>query len=137
MEKICQVILLFDETGEKRDKFSTKPADSKYGKKSYVVKGLEFSPDGTKLAVAQTDNILFVYKIGEEWGDKKVICNKFIQTAAVTCMCWPSHAVGPIVGLADGKIRSAQIKTNKASTHNLPYVDFVQYASFIFYLTKV
>ena len=34
-----RVILLFDETGEKRDKFSTKPADPKYGKKSYIVKG--------------------------------------------------------------------------------------------------
>ena len=43
----------FDETGEKRDKFSTKPADAKYGKKSYLVKGIDFSPDGTKLAVGQ------------------------------------------------------------------------------------
>jgi intraflagellar transport protein 172 len=33
------VILLFDDTGEKRDKFSTKPIDAKYGKKSYAVKG--------------------------------------------------------------------------------------------------
>ena len=57
-----RVILLFDETGEKRDKFSTKPADPKYGKKSYIVKGLDFSPDGAKLAVGQTDNIVFVYK---------------------------------------------------------------------------
>ncbi len=44
-------MILFDETGEKRDKFSTKPADAKYGKKSYVVRGLEFSPDAAKLAV--------------------------------------------------------------------------------------
>ena len=48
-----RVILLFDETGEKRDKFSTKPADAKYGKKSYLVKGIDFSPDGAKLAVGQ------------------------------------------------------------------------------------
>jgi intraflagellar transport protein 172 len=34
------VILLFDDTGEKRDKFSTKPIDAKYGKKSYAVKGI-------------------------------------------------------------------------------------------------
>ena len=33
-----RVVLLFDETGEKRDKFSTKPADPKYGKRSYIVK---------------------------------------------------------------------------------------------------
>lgn len=40
---------------------------SQYGKKSYVVKGLAFSPDGTKLAIGQSDNIIFVYKIGEDW----------------------------------------------------------------------
>ncbi len=67
-----RVVALFDETGEKRDKFSTKPAEAKFGKRSYVVKGLEFSPDGTKLAVGQTDNIVFVYRIGEDWGEKKV-----------------------------------------------------------------
>ncbi|XP_071746269.1 intraflagellar transport protein 172 homolog [Lepeophtheirus salmonis] len=110
-----RVILLFDETGEKRDKFSTKPADPKYGKRSYSVRGLQFSPDSTKLAVGQTDNIVFVYKVGEDWKDKKVICNKFVQTSAVTCLAWPSQ--GPIViGLADGKIRTAHTKNNKAST---------------------
>ena len=86
-----RVVLLFDDTGEKRDKFSTKPADSKYGKRSYIVKGLAFSPDSTKLAVAQTDNIVFVYKIGEDFGEKKVICNKFVQTSAVTCIAWPTE----------------------------------------------
>ena len=74
-----RVVLLFDETGEKRDKFSTKPADAKYGKRSYTVKGIEFSPDGTKLAVGQTDNIVFVYKVGEEWGEKKVTFFKKIK----------------------------------------------------------
>ena len=34
--------------------------------------GLAFSPDSTKLAVAQTDNIVYVYKIGEDFGEKKV-----------------------------------------------------------------
>lgn len=29
--------------------------------------GLAFSPDSTKIAVGQTDNIVFVYKIGEKW----------------------------------------------------------------------
>ena len=49
----------------------------------------------TKLAVGQTDNIVFVYKVGEDWGEKKVICNKFVQTSAVTCLCWPVQ--GPII----------------------------------------
>ena len=58
-----RVILLFDETGEKRDKFSTKPADAKYGKKSYLVKGIDFSPDGAKLAVGQGRQNYFGGKI--------------------------------------------------------------------------
>ena len=42
--------------------------------------------------------LLFVHPRGE----KKVICNKFSQGAAVTCLIWPTE--GPIVlGLADGE----------------------------------
>nr|CAD7197554.1 unnamed protein product [Timema douglasi] len=110
-----RVISLFDDSGEKKDKFSTKPVDPKYGKRSYIVKGLAFSPDSSKLAVGQSDNIIFVYKIGEEWGEKKVICNKFVQRSAVTCLVWLSE--GPIVfGQADGKVRAASHKTNKSQT---------------------
>ncbi|KAG1667872.1 Intraflagellar transport protein 172 [Nymphon striatum] len=106
-----RVIILFDENGERRDKFSTKPIDSKYGKKSYVVKGIAFSPDSTKIAVGQSDNIVYVYKIGEDWGEKKVICNKFIQQSAVTCLIWPQE--GQIVyGLADGKCLVKDSKNN-------------------------
>ncbi|XP_016392956.1 intraflagellar transport protein 172 homolog [Sinocyclocheilus rhinocerous] len=111
---IDRVVILYDEQGEKRDRFTTKPADPKYGKKTYVVKSMAFSLDSTKIAVAQTDNIIFVYKIGEEWGDKKIICNKFIQTSAVTCLVWPSeHTI--IFGLAEGKVRQANTKTSKSS----------------------
>ncbi|EFN81491.1 Intraflagellar transport protein 172-like protein [Harpegnathos saltator] len=108
-------IYLFDENGVKRDRFSTKPVDPKFGKKSYVVKGIAFSPESTKIAVGQTDCIVYVYKIGEDWGDKKVICNKFRQSAAVTCLIWPTE--GPIIiGLADGKVRAALVKSQKAQT---------------------
>ncbi|XP_071962115.1 intraflagellar transport protein 172 homolog [Antedon mediterranea] len=112
---VDRVILLYDEHGERRDKFSTKPIDSKYGKKSYAVKGLAFSPDSTKIAVGQTDNIVYVYKIGDDWDSKKVICNKFVQQSAVTCLIWPPDNQ-IIVGLADGKVRVANTKTNKSST---------------------
>uniref|UniRef100_W5KZE2 Intraflagellar transport protein 172 homolog n=1 Tax=Astyanax mexicanus TaxID=7994 RepID=W5KZE2_ASTMX len=112
---VDRVVLLYDEQGERRDKFSTKPADSKYGKKSYMVKSIAFSPDSTKIAIAQTDNIIFVYKIGEDWGDKKVICNKFVQTSAVICLLWlAEHSI--VFGLAEGKIRVANTKNNKSST---------------------
>lgn len=60
-------IYLFDESGNKKDRFSTKPIDIKYGKKSYIIKAIAFSPDSTKIAVGQSDNIVYVYKIGEDW----------------------------------------------------------------------
>lgn len=47
------------------------------GPKTYMVTGMAFSPDSTKLAVAQTDNIVFVYRLGLEWGDKKTVANRF------------------------------------------------------------
>ncbi|XP_039387206.1 intraflagellar transport protein 172 homolog isoform X2 [Mauremys reevesii] len=103
---VDRVVLLYDEHGERRDKFSTKPADAKYGRKSYMVKGMAFSPDSTKIAIGQTDNIIYVYKIGEEWGDKK---------SAVTCLLWPAENI-IVFGLAEGKVRLANTKTNKSST---------------------
>uniref|UniRef100_A0A3Q1FCG1 Intraflagellar transport 172 n=1 Tax=Acanthochromis polyacanthus TaxID=80966 RepID=A0A3Q1FCG1_9TELE len=90
---VDRVVLLYDEHGERRDKFSTKPLDSKYGKQSYMVNDMAFSPDSTKIAIGQSDNIIFVYRIGEDWGDKKAICNKFVQT-----------------------VRLANTQTNKSST---------------------
>ncbi|XP_037837544.1 intraflagellar transport protein 172 homolog [Kryptolebias marmoratus] len=112
---VDRVVLLYDEQGERRDKFSTKPMDPKYGKQSYVVNDMVFSPDSTKIAIGQSDNIIYVYRIGEDWGDKKAICNKFVQTSAVTRLLWPAeNAV--VYGLVDGKVRLANIQTNKSST---------------------
>src|SRR3546814_11700280 len=92
-----RVVSLFDENGERKDKFSTKPNDkvvirsvlwlccsslqwfscyhthigyldiSYQGPRNYIVRAMVFSPDSTKLAIAQPDNIVFVYKIGLEW----------------------------------------------------------------------
>jgi intraflagellar transport protein 172 len=67
---------------------------------------MAFSPDNQKLAIAQSDNIVFIYKLGLEWGEKKSICNKFAQNSAVTCMVWPYERHGDlIIGLAEGKIK--------------------------------
>ncbi|CAH1990043.1 unnamed protein product [Acanthoscelides obtectus] len=68
---IDRQVVLYDEKGEKRDRFSTKPFDPEAGKKSYIITGIAFSPDSTKIAVAQSDCIVYVYKIGEKWGEKK------------------------------------------------------------------
>ena len=52
-----------------------------------------------------------------EWGEKKSICNKFLQAAPVTCMTWPLGQPGHLVfGLADGKVRLGNVKTNKSQT---------------------
>ena len=61
-----RVVTLFDEHGVQRnvspkDSFNTKPADP--ARKLYFLTGLAWSPDSTRLAVAQSDNILFVYKV--------------------------------------------------------------------------
>ncbi|XP_034482499.1 intraflagellar transport protein 172 homolog [Drosophila innubila] len=108
-------ILLYDDAGERRDKFSTKPANAANGKNSYVIRGLAFSPDSTKLAVGQSDCIVYVYKLGESWNDKKVICNKFPQAGAVTALIWlTSGAI--IAGLEDGKVRALHCKSNKSQS---------------------
>ncbi|KJH41170.1 hypothetical protein DICVIV_12854 [Dictyocaulus viviparus] len=60
-------ITLVDEKGVVKDRFSSKPFDQKYGKKSYIIKSICFSPDSSKLAVAQTDNVVYVFRIGETW----------------------------------------------------------------------
>lgn len=81
-----------------------------------MIRGLEFSADSTKLAVAQSDNIVFVYKLGLEWGEKKSICNKFPTSSSVTCMSWPREQGSDIVfGLAEGKVRIGLLKNNKAA----------------------
>lgn len=113
---IDRIVHLFDDAGERQDKFSTKPADPK-GPKNYTVVGMAFSPDSGKLAVAQSDNIVFVYKLGVDWHDKKSICNKFQQGSAVTCLTWPSRRPQEIVfGLAEGKVKIGQLRSNKAAT---------------------
>ena len=109
-----RVVQLFDENGERKDKFSTKPGDAA-AKVAYQVQGMAFSPDSTKLAIAQSDSIVFVYKLGADWGEKKSICNKFAQGASVTCMTWPNERHGELViGLADGKVKVCHLKTNKS-----------------------
>lgn len=81
------------------------------GPKDFGVTGLAFCPaDGQKLAVAQTDGIVYVYRLG---GERKSICNKFLSGgwtgaaveeektegdgsgvgAPVTCLAWPASHV--------------------------------------------
>ena len=103
---------MFDEDGNRKDKFPTKPCDK--GPKNYIVRAMAFSPNSDKLAIAQTDNMVFVYKLGTEWGEKKSICNKFQHSSPVTCLVWPEKRPNEIYyGLAEGKVKVGQMKTHK------------------------
>lgn len=117
-------VYLFDENGDLQDKFPTKPGDKALNK-SYSIRGLEFSPDSTKLAIAQTDDYVFIYKLGATWDEKKTICNKFSQQSAtpstgsdkaVTTLCWPSQRDSEVVfGMANGQVKTGLLKTNKSA----------------------
>uniref|UniRef100_A0A915DAP6 Uncharacterized protein n=1 Tax=Ditylenchus dipsaci TaxID=166011 RepID=A0A915DAP6_9BILA len=76
-------IVLLDEKFQRRDKFATKPVDSKFGKKSYVLKCLVFSPDSTKLAVGQTDNIVFVYRLGNSCPSRRSFASGHVDGSIV------------------------------------------------------
>ena len=135
------MVYLFDDNGDRKDKFKTKPADSA-STTNYIVRAMAFSPDSTKLAIAQSDNIVFVYRylelargwvrvtcskigprklsnfhharrLGDQWADKKSICNKFLQPAAVTCLIWPKGREDVVFGCADGKVKLGMLKANK------------------------
>ncbi|RVE46188.1 hypothetical protein evm_009146 [Chilo suppressalis] len=109
-----RLVLLFDREGVRRDKFSTKPADPAAGKKSYVITGITFSDNSELLGVAQSDNMVFVYRVGSDWTGKKVICNKFPLTGSPMRLLPAEN--GFYTGTTDGKIRSLDCKSNKSSS---------------------
>jgi intraflagellar transport protein 172 len=118
---VDRIVHLFDETGERRDRFTTKPNDKggNAGPKNYIVRSMAFSPDSDRLAIAQSDNVVFVYKVGLDWDKdyKKKIVNKIFQSSPVTCLIWPAkHPMKCIFGLADGKVKVAMLERNKAAT---------------------
>ena len=95
----------------------------------YVIRCLAFSPDSTKLAVAQSDNCVFVYRcaslvfwetcalfrLGMEWGEKKAICNKFHCPVSIMSLQWPIASSEALVyGGLDGSIRLGTTQTNSS-----------------------
>lgn len=47
----------------------------------------------------------------------KSICNKFPQPSPITCMSWPEARPNEVVfGLAEGKVKIGQLKSNKPAT---------------------
>ncbi|CAN0070384.1 unnamed protein product, partial [Laminaria digitata] len=47
----------------------------------------------------------------------KSICNKFPQPSPVTCLSWPEARPNELIfGLAEGKVKIGQLKSNKPAT---------------------
>ncbi|KNC55624.1 intraflagellar transporter 172 [Thecamonas trahens ATCC 50062] len=112
-----RVVHLFDPaSGERKDKFATKPGGGKGAAKSYKVVAMAFSPDSTKLAIAQSDSTVFVYKLGAEWGASKAICNKFAAAAPLTALVWPALRPNELLfGDASGAVKVGNLKRKKAA----------------------
>lgn len=78
---------------------------------------MAFSPQSDKLAIAQSDNMVFVYKIGNDWGEKKSICNKFQHPSSTTSLIWPVKRPNELLfGIAEGQVRAGNLKSHKTTT---------------------
>ena len=53
-----RVVHLYNENGERKDKFTTWPTEK--DNKSYIVRAVAFYSDNQKIAIAQSDNIVFI-----------------------------------------------------------------------------
>jgi intraflagellar transport protein 172 len=113
-EKILHVL---DASLTKQDKIPTKSiagSDSKI-LDDYYVTDMKFNGDGTKLAVAQSDGGVFVYKIGQEFKEKKSIVNKFIDSSKIVQILYVDEYTLIFVTAA-GDLKMGNLRSNKSST---------------------
>lgn len=121
-----QVTLIDTKTFHKRDRFPLKPCDKKYSRSSFTVKGLNFSPDGTRIAVGQTDCIIYIYKLsnqqpnfvssGNQTSGKTIITGKFSCSSPVTCLLWMEWGI--VFGTQDGKVKLVLISKSSSYPDN-------------------
>ncbi|XP_075260447.1 intraflagellar transport protein 172 homolog isoform X2 [Convolutriloba macropyga] len=100
-----------------------KEKNALFGVQSFTVKGIAFHPSGTKIAIAQSDDVVFMYRFQSSpgvWDGKKSICNKFLFESTPTCIYWPRIELGQefdkcfFVGNLQGEVRKC--KTNSKKT---------------------
>lgn len=115
--------------GKHIERFPLKPCEKKFTKTSFSIKGLDFSPDGQRLAIGQTDCIIYIYKLPSNIGQpesqvlqqqhspksqatttqiqaqpsRPTITGKFLCSSPITCLYWAS--CGIIFGTQDGKLK--------------------------------
>ena len=109
-------IYLYDQsTYTLREKFPTKPSDKDITVQ-YSITCIQFDPTNTKLAVCQSDHIIYVYKLGDTWGEKKSICNKFVTASIVIQCIWLHKKLYDIIYICnDNSVRIGNCKTNKST----------------------
>lgn len=122
-------VSIFDaRSNERVDHFSTKPNNK--GPKDYLVTSIHFQPQDDsqhrqqqqpKLAVGQSDCILFVYRWTQDdpeeliWKGKKSIVNKFSESAAIVSIVWPPNSASQCVyALTNGKVKVGNLRSNKS-----------------------
>lgn len=107
------IVLFSGSSFDKKEKFALKPIDKTSDRKSFTVKAIAFSSDSNKLAVAQSDCAIFVYRIGDSIGEKKSLLAKYSLPSSCTCLVY--HDAGIIFGSADGKIKLIANSSNRMS----------------------
>lgn len=77
-----------------------------------------WSPSESKILIAQSDNITFLYSLGS----KKAIVGKFATSSPVSFACWPHlRPSEAILACDDGKVTLLNLNTNKsAKLHEHP-----------------
>jgi intraflagellar transport protein 172 len=109
-----RTVTFFNAEYVKKDRMPTRGADKT--NKNYMVRALAFSPDSNILTMAQSDNILYSYKVGAKFGDKKSICSKIPLESPPSCIQWPSDRLFEFFfGDNAGNVNLAKIKSHKAS----------------------
>jgi hypothetical protein len=90
------VVYLYDDKGEPQDKFRAKGnTDAAAGAEHpFTVPCMAYSPDSTRLALGQSDGIVYVYKLGLEWRGKKSISNKFPAQVRLSYVAPPPALLG-------------------------------------------
>ena len=82
---------------------------------AYVHAGLAFSPEGSEVAVAQSDGVVHVYKTKE--GGRRSICCRLPLGCTATCLTWAAERNSFLfIGLASGRVRIADVPANKLGT---------------------
>lgn len=85
--------------------------------KNFTIKAMQFNIDSTILAVAQSDCIIFGYKIGKEFGQKKSICTKILIQYPITTLIWPQSSLMDLYfGSTEGTIKSGNIQVHKSNS---------------------